>query len=178
MCWIVACSLCCKQNVINFVHSLFLSPTGNYTKKSNPKLKLEFGSVAPRAKTNPTLTKHMLLNYAAFEIEFQPALTHFREQLWVEVGIGARVGEGCRAEVGWRKRKAGQSKWGFGFDSEERQIVIYVILFAGTYTQRIRKWDIPSLFAGVVPLVNLTAIKFAYISIKCRTLKAFPANKI
>lgn len=24
-------------------------------------------------------------------------------------------------------------------DSEERQIVIYVILFAGTYTQRIRK---------------------------------------
>lgn len=66
--------------------------------------------MAPKAKANPTLTKHMLLNYAAFEIEFQPALTHFREQLRVEVGIGARVGEGCRAGVGEGKGKGGQSK--------------------------------------------------------------------
>lgn len=66
--------------------------------------------MAPKAKTNPTLTKHMLLNYAAFEIEFQPALTHFREQLRVEVGIGARVGEGCRAEVGEGRGKGRQSK--------------------------------------------------------------------
>lgn len=130
----------------------------------------------------------MLLNYAAFEIEFQPALTHFRAATQVEVGVGV----GCRAagegEEKEREGRSGQSDWDGKKEQrcEERQIVIYVILFARvTYTQctlRIRTIALPlclSLSRWVIPLVNLTAIKFAYISIKCRTLKSFArqANK-
>lgn len=153
---------------------------GNYSqKKSNPKPRNSYA--------NPTLTKHMLLNYAAFEIEFQPALTHFRAATQVEV----RVGVGCRAagEGEERKEKEGQGS-PIGKAKRSSAVKSDKLLFMLSFLLVLRIRNVRYVYAPssilsfslsrwVIPLVNLTAIKFAYISIKCRTLKSFArqANK-